>query len=79
MIPKLESALLKMKLDMKGNSRVLILNSTIVFLIFAPKISFLGKFGLKTSKGFVYNKNPYKEVFRGSDSEFDIFFLKFRP
>ena len=79
MIPKLERALFKMKLDTKGYSRVLILNSIIVFLHFVPKIAFLGKFGPETSKCFNENENPHKEVFRGANSEFDNFFLKFHP
>ena len=63
--PKLESALFKMKLHTKGYSRLLILNSTIVFLNFISKIPLLGKFGLETSKVFVQNENRYKDVLRG--------------
>ena len=38
-----------MKPDTKGYSRLPILNSTIIFLNFVPKISFSRKFGPKTS------------------------------
>ena len=40
MIPKIESALFKMKLYAKGYSRLLILNSTIVFLNVVSKVPF---------------------------------------
>ena len=38
-----------MKLDTKGYSRLPILSSAIIFLNFVPKMSFLRKFGPKTS------------------------------
>ena len=53
LVPKLESALFKMKLDPVEYSRLLILNSAIVFLNFFPKIPFLSKFGPQISKCFV--------------------------
>ena len=49
----------------------MILTFTIVFLIFVPKIPVLGKFGLKTSNWFVWNENPYKDVFGNVDSKCD--------
>ena len=48
-----------MKLDRKGYSRLLILNSTIIFLNFVTKMSC--RFGPKTSMQNVQNENPYKE------------------
>ena len=45
MVPKLETVLFLKKLDIKGYSRLLILNSIIVFLNFVPKLPFLSKFG----------------------------------
>ena len=53
LVPKFESNLFKMKLDTKWYSRVLMLISTIAFLIFVPKIPVLGKSGHETSKCFV--------------------------
>ena len=50
-----------MKLDRKWYSRLLILNSTIIFLNFVTKMSFLCRFGPKTSMQNVQNENPYKE------------------
>ena len=43
MVPKPESALFKMKLDTKVYSKLLILNSTIIFLNVVSKISFWTK------------------------------------
>ena len=42
---------------------LLILNSTLILLNFVPKMSFVCKFGPKTSiqKQFVQNENIYKE------------------
>ena len=57
-----------MKLDTQGYSKLIILNSTILFLNFIPKIPFLDGSGPETSKSFVWNENPYKEVPRGADS-----------
>ena len=71
LVPKHESALFKIKIDSKWCSRVMILTFTIVFLIFVPKIPVLGKFGLKTSNWFVWNENPYKDVFGNVDSKCD--------
>ena len=45
MVPKLETVLFLKKLDIKGYSRLLILNSIIVFLNFVPKLPFLSKCG----------------------------------
>ena len=47
LFPKLESTLFKLKLDIERYSRLLILNSTIVFVNFDPKIT-LDKFGSET-------------------------------
>ena len=43
LVSKLQSALFKIKLSTKGYSEVKILNSTVVFWNFTPKISLLGK------------------------------------
>ena len=43
MVPKPESALFKMKLDTKVYSKLLILNSGIIFLNVVPKIPFWTK------------------------------------
>ena len=53
LIPKLQSALFRMKIRTKSYSGVLIPNSTFVFLSSVPKISLLGKFCPATSKYFV--------------------------
>ena len=45
LVPKLETVLFLKKLDIKGYSRLLILNSIIVFLNFVPKLPFLSKCG----------------------------------
>ena len=54
-----------------------ILNLTIVSSDFVPKILILGKICPETSKCFVSNKTQCTRRFKGTDSEFDNFFLKF--
>ena len=50
LVPKLESALFKIKIGTTGYSKLLIPNSTIVFLGSVPEKPFLEKFGRQTSK-----------------------------
>ena len=59
-----------------GSSRVLILNSTIVFLKSVPKTPFRSKFDPQTQKYFVLNGIRYKWQLKGADSEFNNAFLK---
>ena len=68
-----------MKLSLKKHSKVLIQNSTIVFLNSIPKTPIWDKFGPETQSCFVLNDTPYLVVFKGTDSEFDNYFLKFHP
>ena len=56
-VPKLQSALFYMKLNLKGYSRVLIMNSKIYFLNSVPKIVFRGKFDHENSKYFFLKWN----------------------
>ena len=79
LVPKFQSALLKMKLGTKGYSKLLILIPKIVFLNFVPLIPFLGKICLKTSEYFVQNEIQDKRAFRGADFEFDNSFHKVCP
>ena len=57
-----------MKLGTCRYARVLILNSTIVFLNFDPKIPYFGKFSPQTSECLVLNEPRFIEVFKGADS-----------
>ena len=57
-----------MKLDTQEFSRMLILNLTIVFFKFFPKMLFLVKFGPETSKCFVLNETWFMKVSKGADS-----------
>ena len=52
LVPKLQSALFRMKIRTKRYSEVLIPNLTILLLSSAPKVPFLGKFGFTTLKCF---------------------------
>ena len=61
LVPKLESAMFKMKLGTNGYSRLSILNLTIAFLIFASKIPLLDKSCPETSKCF-----EWKSIQRGT-------------
>ena len=54
-----------------------ILNLTIAFSDFVPKILILGKIFPETSKCFISNKTQYTRIFKGTDSKFGNFFLKF--
>ena len=58
-------------------SRMLILNSTIVFTNSVSKIPYLCNFGPETSKCFGLSETRYSEDFKDGDSGFDNSFLKF--
>ena len=66
-----------MKLGTTTFSRVLILNSTIVFENSVHKILYLGNFCPETSKYFGLNETRYSADLKGADSGFDNCFLKF--
>ena len=78
LVPELESTLFKMKLDTKGYSGLLILNSTIVFWIFFPKHLSGANLVPKIQSAF-FKMNLGIGVFKATDPEFKNSFFKYRP